>query len=280
MKKLNFDIIMKILILLCFSAFYLKIIVTNEITLYVHPRIIPFSVFGVIVMIIIAVFLFTSSLKAETRKFRFKRYIAFIIPLIMIALYQTLKYTSSIKKQDIGANSSSMASNDIQDINRNSNNQTSSSTFSDTYKTDLYGSKTESDRNGTISQNKLDISNGIIKINSKNFVLSLDEIIGNLSKYDGMRIEITGFIYEDPSLNLEENQFIIARYMMVCCAADMQIAGLRCQYRTSDLYDTNTWVTIKGKIKNDVYEGQPDPLILIDEIYRDDNPDTSYVYPY
>ena len=43
MKKLNFDIIMKILILLCFSAFYLKIIVTNEITLYVHPRIIPFQ---------------------------------------------------------------------------------------------------------------------------------------------------------------------------------------------------------------------------------------------
>lgn len=69
--------------------------------------------------------------------------------------------------------------------------------------------------------------------------------------------------------------------MMVCCAADMQIAGLRCQYSTNqNSFDLNTWVKISGKVKIDTYEGSYDPLILIDKIEIDPNPDTSYVYPY
>lgn len=52
MKKINAEVVAKILILLGFSIFYLKIIVSNEILTYVHPRIIPFAIFGMISMFI------------------------------------------------------------------------------------------------------------------------------------------------------------------------------------------------------------------------------------
>lgn len=268
MKKINFDKLAKIIILIGFSVFYLKILISKEILLYVHPRIIPFAIFSTFFMIITAIFLITSLYTSYKRTFKIKKYIAFIIPLILIFLISTLK--SDAKTLDINANSTS-----------NSKSNTVSSSNNNEYAPDLYSGKTASYGDGTISNPKLDISNNIIKVSSKNFVSSLDEIISNCAKYEGNSIEITGFIYNDKNLNLTNNQFIIARYMMVCCAADMQIAGLRCQYiNIENSLDLNTWVKISGKIKNDSYESNPDPLILIDKIEIDSNPDTSYVYPY
>ncbi|GEQ20606.1 TIGR03943 family protein [Clostridium butyricum] len=268
MKKINFDKLAKIIILIGFSVFYLKILISKEILLYVHPRIIPFAIFSTFFMIITAIFLITSLYTSYKRTFKIKKYIAFIIPLILIFLISTLK--SDARTLDINANSTS-----------NSKSNTVSSSNNNEYAPDLYSGKTASYGDGTISNPKLDISNNIIKVSSKNFVSSLDEIISNCAKYEGNSIEITGFIYNDKNLNLTNNQFIIARYMMVCCAADMQIAGLRCQYiNIENSLDLNTWVKISGKIKNDSYESNPDPLILIDKIEIDSNPDTSYVYPY
>jgi putative membrane protein len=268
MKKINFDKLAKIIILIGFSVFYLKILISKEILLYVHPRIIPFAIFSTFFMIITAIFLITSLYTSYKRTFKIKKYIAFIIPLILIFLISTLK--SDARTLDINANSTS-----------NSKSNTVSSSNNNEYAPDLYSGKTASYGDGTISNPKLDISNNIIKVSSKNFVSSLDEIISNCAKYEGNSIEITGFIYNDKNLNLTNNQFIIARYMMVCCAADMQIVGLRCQYiNIENSLDLNTWVKISGKIKNDSYESNPDPLILIDKIEIDSNPDTSYVYPY
>ena len=214
-------------------------------------------------MIIMAIFLISSLYKSYKRTFKIEKYIAFIIPLIIILIFQIYTLKSNAKTLDFNKSNSVSSSNNAE------------------YTPDLYGGKTESYGDGTSSHNKLDICDNIINVNSKNFVSSLDEIISNCNEYEGKTIEISGFIYNDKNLKLNENQFIIARYMMVCCAADMQIAGLRCQYSTNqNSFDLNTWVKISGKVKIDTYEGSYDPLILIDKIEIDPNPDTSYVYPY
>lgn len=266
MKKFNFDILTKIVILISFSLFYLKILISKEILLYVHPRIIPFAILGICSMIIMAIFLISSLYKSYKRTFKIEKYIVFILPLIIILIFQIPTLKSNAKTLDFNSNSKS-------------NSEFSSNNAE--YTPDLYGGKTESYGDGISSHNKLDISDNIINVNSKNFVSSLDEIISNCNEYEGKTIEISGFIYNDKNLKLNENQFIIARYMMVCCAADMQIAGLRCQYSTNQhSFDLNTWVKISGKVKIDTYEGSSDPLILIDKIEIDPSPDTSYVYPY
>lgn len=283
MKKLNLDIIIKILILFGFSAFYLKIIINNEILMYVHPRIIPFALFGMISMIIIALFLLSSCFYNNKRKVRFKNYIIFIIPLIMILFMQGTNVNSAIKTSNADTNVSTNTSSntnlaDISNNNSNQNNNTNINSNSPSSVFELYNGKTESDGQGTVDKKELDIKNNVIQVNSKNFVFSLDEILGNPDKYEGKEIDITGFIYKDK--DLKQNQFIIGRYMMICCAADMQIAGIRCNINNLGTYDNDTWVKVRGKIKKDVSEGQVDPLIEVEHIEIDLNPDTSYVYPF
>lgn len=88
MKKFNFDILAKIIILISFSLFYLKILISKEILLYVHPRIIPFTILGICSMIIMAIFLISSLYKSYKRTFKIEKYIAFIIPLIIILIFK------------------------------------------------------------------------------------------------------------------------------------------------------------------------------------------------
>lgn len=274
MKKLNLDIIIKILILFGFSAFYLKIIINSEILMYVHPRIIPFALFGMISMFIIALFLVSSCFYNNKRKFRFKNYVIFLIPFIMILFMQGTNANSNTSANISSNTNLADISNDNfkQNDNTNSNSDSPTSTF------ELYSGKTESDAQGTVDKKELEFKNNVIQVNSKNFVFSLDEILVNPYKYEGKEIDITGFVYKDK--DLKQNQFIIGRYMMICCAADMQIAGIICDSNNLGTYDNDTWVKVRGKIKKDAYEGQVDPVIEVEHIEIDLNPDTSYVYPF
>jgi len=113
MKKLNLDIIIKILILSCFAIFYFKIIKNNEIIRYVHPRIIPFAIWGMIAMFMVAMFLITDSYHIKKKKIRLKNYIIFIIPLIMIFLMQSTSANSSITTDDINTNFNGLSSTNL-----------------------------------------------------------------------------------------------------------------------------------------------------------------------
>jgi len=279
MKKLNIENIIKILILLGFSLFYFRIIVTNEIIKYVHPRIVPFVVLGMIAMVIIALFLIKDSFHSKKKKFKIKNYIVFIIPLIMIFFMQsTSAESTTITSSDINVNTGSniTSNSNLNNVSTNNTNQDNNSNNGLTF--DLYGGKTETNGQGTSDKKELDIKDNVINVNSKNFVFSLDEILDNPDKYVGLEIEITGFVYKDKTL--KENEFIVGRFIMVCCAADLQIAGLGCEGTSLEDYPNDTWIKIKGKIKNDTSDGTADPVIVVEHMEKDLNPDTSYVYPF
>jgi putative membrane protein len=281
MKKFNLDIVIKILILLGFSAFYLRIIRNNEIIMYVHPRIIPIVIFAMISMFIIALFLITESFRNKKKKVKVKNYVIFIIPLIMILFMQSTNANSTVTTNDININSNISSNTDLSKSSNktyNQGNDLKNNLISTSSTYELYSGKTESDGQGTLDKNQLDIENNVIQVNLKNFVLSLDEILGNPDKYKGKEVEISGFVYKDK--DLKENEFIIGRFMMVCCAADLQIAGIKCDSNNLASYDNDTWIKIKGKIETDTSEGEVDPVIVVEHIEKDLNPDTSYVYPF
>jgi putative membrane protein len=279
MKKLNIETIIKILILLSFSVFYFKIIVNNEIIKYVHPRIVPFVALGIISMVIIALFLIKDSFHSKKKKIKIKNYIIFIIPLIMVFFMQSTNAESTtITSSDINANTNSniISNSTLNKVSTNNTNQDNNSNNGSTF--DLYEGKTETNGQGTSDKKNLDIKDNIINITPKNFVFSLDEILDNPDKYIGLEIEITGFVYKDKTL--KENEFIVGRFMMVCCVADLQIAGLSSEFTNLEAYPNDTWIQIKGKIKNDTSNGTANPVIVVEHMEKDLNPDTSYVYPF
>lgn len=73
--------------------------------MYVHPRIVPFIVLGMVAMFIIALFLIKDIFHNKKKRIKLKNYVIFIIPLIMIFFMQSTNANSEIKVSDINTNS-------------------------------------------------------------------------------------------------------------------------------------------------------------------------------
>lgn len=140
MKRISSDIIIKILILLCFGIFYFKIIKNNEIIMYVHPRIIPFAILGMLAMFAIALFLITDSRRTKKKNTKLRNYVVFIVPLVMVFFMQSTSANSSIKTDDIGANfSGSLSANLTYDNSKpNPSDQKINNVEQGKYDDDLY----------------------------------------------------------------------------------------------------------------------------------------------
>ena len=78
----------------------------------------------------------------------------------------------------------------------------------------------------------------------------------------------------------KRQEFVIGRYIMVCCAADMQITGIICIYDKNEIYNNYTWIKANGKIRTRISEGNEVLYVNVGSIEKDKNPDTSYIYPY
>ncbi|ABR36771.1 TIGR03943 family putative permease subunit [Clostridium beijerinckii] len=262
MKRISSDIIIKILILLCFGIFYFKIIKNNEIIMYVHPRIIPFAILGMLAMFAIAIFLITDSRRTKKKNIKLRNYVIFIIPLVMVFFMQSTSANSSIKADDMGGNFSGLSSTNLTYDNSkpNPSNQKINNAEQGKYDDDLY------------------IKDNVIEVDINNFLHSFDELTENANKYDGQEIEITGFVYKDTTLN--DNEFIVGRFVMACCAADLQVVGIKCDSNSQEIYSKDTWVKVKGKLKTETVKYAVNPVIVVEHIEKDPNPKTEYLYPF
>lgn len=95
--------------------------------------------------------------------------------------------------------------------------------------------------------------------------------------YEGADIRARGFLYRTEDMLSDE--FFLTRFLMVCCAADMQLAGILSSHPDSGQYDHDTWVEIEGQVKTEEHKGRTVPKIegiTIREIQR---PEIPYVYP-
>ncbi len=99
----------------------------------------------------------------------------------------------------------------------------------------------------------------------------------NIDKYIGFKISIKGFVYKD--LELDEDEFVPARLMMTCCAADLSPCGFVCKYNKASELEGDTWVTVEGTIIKKERNGIEDPQIDVNNISSAD-PTEDYIYPY
>lgn len=103
------------------------------------------------------------------------------------------------------------------------------------------------------------------------------EIYGNMEKYEGKKILIKGFVLKGKDFTA--NEFVIARFMMACCTADLQPVGLMCDYAKAPELKHDTWIKVTGKIKKIQYKGQPNPAIVVEKVEPAQKPKDEYVYP-
>lgn len=265
-KKINIEVLLKLIILIGFSFFFYDLIKTGKVLLYVNPRIIPYVKFAILTMIALSLFVSRDLFKAK-RKVNIKPYLFFIIPLFMAFLTPT---TSVSSKSMALTRSKSTAQIESQQGNNSEEIKTNQEKPKDSTVTENANSSKE--------DLELEMQNNVIVVNDNSFIKWTQEITYNMLKYEGKKIELTGFVFKDE--HFKENEFVPARLMMSCCAADLQPVGLLCNYDKAKELNQDSWVIVTGKIKILDYNGEKTPVIIADTIKNTEKPKNEYVYPF
>ncbi|MCI1945002.1 TIGR03943 family putative permease subunit [Clostridium luticellarii] len=122
---------------------------------------------------------------------------------------------------------------------------------------------------------------GPIVFNDNNYLNMMNEINDTPNKFKNRQIVLKGFIYRDSSL--DKNQFVIARELMTCCAADTQIIGFLCSYNGPAI-DADTWIQVTGTLSTTNYIDANSkqksllPLLEIKNISKIPLPKSKYIY--
>lgn len=119
-------------------------------------------------------------------------------------------------------------------------------------------------------------SNNVYKIKSNNYTNILKTVHENIDNYVGTKLNFTGYVYRVS--DLKENQFILARDMIISSNFQCVIVGFLCECDNAKDFANNTWVEITGEIYKGYYNGDM-PIVRVTNIDLTSKPNDEYVYP-
>ena len=133
--------------------------------------------------------------------------------------------------------------------------------------------------NGAISNREISScmpQSDVSKIATKNYTNVLKTVHENIDTYVGKKICFVGYVYR--VLDLKENQFVLARDMIVSSDFQTVVVGFLCHSEIASNFENGTWVEIEGTITKGNYYGDM-PIIEIEKINTVQEPTDEYVYP-
>ena len=119
-------------------------------------------------------------------------------------------------------------------------------------------------------------SNSIINIKPSNYTNILKQVYDDIDTYIGQTINFTGYVYKTNDFN--DNQFVLARDMLINSDSQSVVVGFLCSYDKAKDFKNGKWVNISGKIIKGYYHDEI-PVIDINTIEETSKPEEEYVYP-
>lgn len=134
----------------------------------------------------------------------------------------------------------------------------------------FHGANNATENSSCLPQNK------ITKLTATNYTNVLKTVHENIDDYVGCQINFTGYVYR--VIDLNENEFILARNMIVSSDFQAVVVGFLCQCDNAKDFKDETWVELTGKIVKGDYHGDM-PIVKVTEIKKVDKPNDEFVYP-
>ena len=119
-------------------------------------------------------------------------------------------------------------------------------------------------------------SPGVANLTEENYTNILKEVHENLKTYLGQKISFTGYVYR--VADLKENQFILARDMIINSKNQTVVVGFLCQLDNAKNFKDGSWINITGTIEKGYYYGDI-PYINISNIEEVSKPQQEFVLP-
>lgn len=117
----------------------------------------------------------------------------------------------------------------------------------------------------------------LAEITPENYTNILKMVHDDVDTYIGQKIKFSGFIYRVYDLNI--NQFVLGRNMIISSDHQTVIVGFLCKYKDAINFKDNTWIEIEGTIEKCEYHGSNIPILEITNIKEINKPEKEYVYP-
>jgi putative membrane protein len=116
-----------------------------------------------------------------------------------------------------------------------------------------------------------------IDMNDNVFSTYYEEMHMDLDKFKGREINLKGFVYKEDGL--EQNQLVLARFLITHCVADAGIIGFISELPEASSVEVNTWIEAKGVLDTTNYNGTKFPIIKITNWKVINEPKEPYLYP-
>ncbi|WHX99958.1 TIGR03943 family protein [Neobacillus sp. DY30] len=117
-----------------------------------------------------------------------------------------------------------------------------------------------------------------IDMNDQVFSTYYEEMHMDLDKFKGREITLNGFVYKEDGL--QQNQLVLARFLITHCVADAGIIGFISELpESTESIDVNTWIEATGVLDITNYNGMEYPIIKITNWKEIKEPSEPYLYP-
>lgn len=100
----------------------------------------------------------------------------------------------------------------------------------------------------------------------------------DLNRFEGQEAKLTGFVYRDE--RFEQDQFMVSRFVLSCCAADAAPIGVVVRSSKSASFSDDQWVEVTGEFELGRFGGEDMPILLAESITPIGIPEQPYLYPY
>lgn len=134
----------------------------------------------------------------------------------------------------------------------------------------FYGASNSSEISSCLPQNK------VSTLSASNYTNVLKAVHDNVDGYIGTQIKFTGYVYR--VLDLNENQFVLARNMIISSDFQYVVVGFLCECDNAKDFEDGTWIELTGTITKGNYHGDM-PIVKVTEIRTVDKPNEEFVYP-
>lgn len=107
-----------------------------------------------------------------------------------------------------------------------------------------------------------DINAPVIEVKDEDYALWYRDVTEEPQKYDGKTVRFKGQV---AMLRRDRNNmFAPGRFVMTCCADDIQFCGVPCKYTGSKELESRSWVMVTATIsaeKHQLYQGELGPVL-------------------
>ncbi|TVY09443.1 TIGR03943 family putative permease subunit [Paenibacillus cremeus] len=117
----------------------------------------------------------------------------------------------------------------------------------------------------------------LITVREELYMETLTTVDLYLDRFVGKKLELTGFVYRQDEM--KDNQFVVGRFSIQCCSADAAPFGVLVEYDRAKTLASDSWVTVTGTIQKTKYNDMDIMVLKVDKVAKAEPAKTPYVYP-